>query len=54
MWDEGTLPILRTDLSLILKDTDTITCIALDTWIVSMDFEWVIEFHHSGTKLTMS
>lgn len=48
MWDEGTLPIVKTDLDSIEKNLFDVTRIAFDTWIVGESFEWVFEFHHSG------
>lgn len=48
MWDEGTLPIVKTDLDSIKKNLFDVTRIAFDTWIVGENFEWVFEFHHSG------
>ena len=48
LWDEGKLPILRTDLKLILNNLDCVTKVAFDTFVVDVKFGWIIEFHHSG------
>jgi hypothetical protein len=48
MWDEGTLPIVKTNLDSIGNNIFEITKIAFDTWVVGDRFDWVIEFHHTG------
>lgn len=47
MWDEGTLPIVKTNLDSIGDNMFEVTKIAFDTWIVGDLFDWGIEFHHS-------
>ena len=49
MWDEYTLPILRTDLERVLQNIDDVTAVAFDTWVIGSELDWVIEFHHEGT-----
>jgi hypothetical protein len=55
MWDRGDLPIVTINLAILLENLALITRIAFDTWIVGVDSELLIEFHHSGVyKLTLS
>lgn len=55
MWDRGDLPIVTINLAVLLENLALITRIAFDTWIVGVDSELLIEFHHTGVyKLTLS
>ena len=46
MWDEANLPCLKLELKKIIKFIDDITCVSCDTWVVSSDYNTVIEFYH--------
>lgn len=48
LWDEYSLPILKSDFSTIAKNIDDITIMAFDTFIIGCDLNWVLEFHHEG------
>lgn len=48
MWDEGTLPIIKSSFDNIESNIEDIIKVAFDTWIVSANFDWLLEFHHSG------
>lgn len=46
IWDEQSLPVIKTNIDLVIANFETITDIAFDTWIVDIDFIWIIENHH--------
>lgn len=48
IWDEATLPIIKTDLHQVLKVIDDVTAVSFDTWIYSPSLGYVIEFYHEG------
>ena len=48
MWDEVTLPCLKSELKYIIKCIDDVTAVSFDTWIVSTDYNTIIEFFHDG------
>ncbi len=50
MWDRGDLPIITINLAILIENLEMITRIAFDTWIVGVDFDILIEFHHSGVN----
>ena len=48
LWDEASLPVVKTHLSDILSAIDDVTAVSFDTWIYSKTEKWVIEFFHEG------
>ena len=48
MWDELRLPCLKSKLSHIIRHIDDVACVSFDTWIVSVDYNIVIEIYHEG------
>lgn len=48
MWDEVSLPFLKSELKDIIKFIDDVTAVSFDTWIVSSDYNTIIEFYHEG------
>ncbi|PJI09338.1 MULTISPECIES: hypothetical protein [Clostridium] len=48
MWDEVNLPCLKSELENIIKFIDDVTAVSFDTWIVSSDYNTIIEFYHDG------
>ncbi|NFP90988.1 hypothetical protein [Clostridium sporogenes] len=48
IWDEETLPVIKSDLFTVINAIDDITAVSFDTWIFSADKEFVIEFYHDG------
>lgn len=48
IWDEATLPIIKTDLHQVLQVIDDVTAVSFDTWIYSPDTGYVIEYYHDG------
>lgn len=48
MWDEVNLPCLKSELKDIIKFIDDVTAVSFDTWIVSSDYNTIIEFYHEG------
>jgi hypothetical protein len=48
IWDEATLPIIRCELFKVIDIIDYITSVSFDTWIFSIDEDFVIEIFHDG------
>ncbi|PLR79591.1 hypothetical protein CVD25_22430 [Bacillus canaveralius] len=48
IWDEGTLPIIQSDLDKVLEVIDDVTAVSFDTWIFSPYSGYVIEIFHDG------
>ena len=48
MWDQFKLPCLKSKLSQIIRHIDDVACVSFDTWIVSVDYNIVIEIYHEG------
>lgn len=51
IWDEYSLPVVKTKLINIKKNLDDIVAVSFDTWIVTETFDRFIEFNHNG-KIT--
>ncbi|AKA70178.1 hypothetical protein [Clostridium scatologenes] len=48
MWDEEKLPCLECQLKDIITFIDDVTSVSFDTWLVSSDYNIIIEFYHEG------
>ncbi|MDY7224204.1 hypothetical protein P4637_09435 [Halalkalibacterium halodurans] len=48
IWDEGTLPIIKSTLDKIFKVIDDVTAVSFDTWIFCPSTGYVIEIFHDG------
>ena len=48
MWDEVNLPCLKSELKDIIRCIDDVTAVSFDTWVVSLDYNIIIEFYHDG------
>ncbi|MDQ0271321.1 CDI toxin immunity protein [Cytobacillus purgationiresistens] len=48
IWDEGTLPIIQSDLDKVFEVIDDVTAVSFDTWIFSPSSGYVIEIFHDG------
>ena len=48
MWDNANLPCLKSELKNIIKSIDDVTAVSFDTWVVSSDYNIIIEFYHEG------
>lgn len=42
------LPIIESNLYSILNAIDDVSAVEADTWLLSSDFNEIIEFHHEG------
>ena len=42
------LPIIKCDIFTIIKNIDDVCAVEFDTWLFSVDFSEIIEFHHEG------
>lgn len=52
IWDEYSLPVVKSNISIIWENIDDVTAVSFDTYIFDVDFNWLIEFHHEG-KITL-
>ncbi|MGL5152763.1 MAG: hypothetical protein ACRC7N_19580 [Clostridium sp.] len=48
MWDEVNLPCLKSELKDIIRCIDDVTVVSFDTWVISSDYNIIIEFYHDG------
>jgi hypothetical protein len=48
LWDEATLPVIKSDLAQIIKVIDDVTSVSFDTWLFSPILKYVVEFYHNG------
>ncbi|WP_232223986.1 hypothetical protein [Anoxybacteroides tepidamans] len=48
IWDEGTLPIVQSELNKVFEVIDDVTAVSFDTWIFSPHSGYVIEIFHDG------
>ena len=44
------LPVIKTSLMNVLNNFDDVECVAFDTWLLSVDEMYLIEFHHDGDR----
>lgn len=43
------LPIIKSDIVTIISNIDDVCAVEFDTWLFSVDYDEVIEFHHEGS-----
>ena len=48
LWDEGSLPVLKAELTNIINSIDDVTAVSFDTWLYNSSVGYVIEFYHEG------
>lgn len=48
LWDEASLPSIKTNLNKILAVIDDVTAVSFDTWLYSPAEGYVIEFYHEN------
>ena len=48
LWNEGTIPIVKSNLELILNNIDELPPVIFDTWLFCPTSKYVIEFYHEG------
>lgn len=48
IWDEVTLPAIKTDVQAVLHHRWEVTMVSFDTWIFCPEHKYVIEFYHEG------
>jgi hypothetical protein len=54
IWDEGSLPCIKSNLDAVFREIDEVTPVSFDTWILNLSptENYVIEFHHdNGNRL---
>lgn len=50
IWDEASLPVIKSGLQSILSNLDYVTAVSFDTWLYCPDEGWVLELFHGGKK----
>ncbi len=45
-WNNGSVPVIKTDLNVALKCIDDVICVGLDTWFLNLSSGYVVEFYH--------
>lgn len=48
LWDESSLPVVKSQLPTIFRIIDSVTAVSGDTWLFCPDSGYVIEFFHEG------
>jgi hypothetical protein len=48
IWDDNSLPIIRTEIKNVLENLDDATAVSFDTWLYNPEKKVVIEFFHDG------
>ncbi len=48
MWDQASLPVVKSPIIKIIKNLDDVLAVSFDTWLLSVDFDCVVEFYHEG------
>lgn len=48
LWDEGSLPVIESNLEKVFEVIDDVTAVSFDTWIISSTSSFVIEIFHDG------
>ena len=48
LWDEVSLPAVRTNLVKAIDVVDDVTAVSFDTWIFCSSENYVIEFYHEN------
>lgn len=51
MWNEMYLPCLKRNIIDIIKYIDDITAVNFDTWLISLDFDVIMEFKHNTIQV---
>ena len=49
IWDNIMLPCIKSTLFHIIQVIDDVLSVSFDTWIVDLNVEIIIEFHHEGS-----
>ena len=44
-WDEMSLPVIQTTMDSVIKYLDDVLAVSFHTWLVSLDFKYIIEFN---------
>lgn len=48
LWNDASVPIIKTDLNLVLKYFDDVTCVGFETWLYNPEQGYVIEYYYLG------
>lgn len=48
LWDEASLPAVRTNLEAVLNNTDDVTAVGFNTWVFCPESKYLIEFYHES------
>lgn len=48
LWDNAEYLGIRTNLKSVLNKVDDVTAVSFDTWVIGLEFDWILEFHNEG------
>ena len=48
LWNDLSLPIIKTDLDSVLKYFDDVTCVGFETWFFNPSEGYIVEFYYLG------
>ncbi len=51
-WDEMSLPVLQTNINSVIKYLDDVLAVSFQTWLVSLDFKYIIEYSYDSSIST--
>lgn len=48
LWNDASVPVIKTDLHSAIAFIDDITCVGPDTWFLNLEEGYIVEFFHEG------
>ncbi|WP_338764786.1 hypothetical protein WAF17_00305 [Bernardetia sp. ABR2-2B] len=48
IWDGSTNNVLKTKIENVMKNIDDVLAVSFDTWLMQLDGNYIIEYHHNG------
>lgn len=48
LWNDASLPIIKTDLNLVLMNFDDVTCVGFETWLYNPFQGYIIQYYYLG------
>ncbi|SFT04905.1 hypothetical protein [Marininema halotolerans] len=48
LWDNANKPVLKANLGKVIDVIDDVTAVSFDTWLLSVDLSYLVEYYHEG------
>lgn len=48
LWNDASLPVLKSHLDSVLKHFDDVTCVGFETWFFNPSAKYIIEYYYLG------